>query len=329
MKKAFTSCLGGSIDRYLKLKEALGRRFAIERRVLEQLDDFLTERAADDLSQVEFDDWCGTQLHISSGVRRNRMRIVRNFCLYRQRTYPNSFVPNGDLFPARHQPIRPYVFSDADIMQLLRTCTLLAATPRFPLRPQAYRLAVVLLYTTGVRRGELIRLILNDYDSQTGTLYIRESKFHKSRYVPLSSDANREIRQHLADRRTLRLPMKADAPLLCNGNAQERPYSGAGLWHGMHALMTVAGVRKSDGQVPRVHDYRHGFAICALLRFYRAGVDLQAKLPLLATYMGHVSIASTEYYLSFLPELAAAASDRFCARYGTLIQELPDGDHHA
>jgi integrase/recombinase XerD len=329
MKKIFTSCLGDSIDRYLKLKEALGRRFAVERRVLEQLDDFLVQRADDDLSQVKFDDWCGTQLQISSGVRRNRMLIVRNFCLYRQRTSPNSFVPNADLFPARHQPIRPYVFSDSDILVLLRTCMMLPATPRFPLRPQAYRLAVVLLYATGIRRGELIRLTVNDYDPQTRTLHVRESKFHRSRYVPLSSDVNREIQQYLADRRTLRLPMKADDPLLCNGNAQERPYSGAGLRHGIHAVMKTAGVRKADGRVPRVHDYRHGFAICALLRFYRAGVDLQAKLPLLATYMGHISIASTEYYLSFVPELAAAASDRFCARYGTLIEELPEGDHHA
>lgn len=93
--------------------------------------------------------------------------------------------------------------------------------------------------------------------------------------------------------------------------------------------MKGTGVRKADGQVPRIHDYRHGFAISVLLQFYRAGVDLQAKLPLLATYMGHISIASTEYYLPFLPEVAAAAGDRFRERYGTLIQELPEGGHHA
>jgi integrase/recombinase XerD len=174
MKTIFTSCLGDSIHRYLKLKEALGRRFTVERRVLEQLDDFMSARADDDLSQVGFDDWCSTQLHISSGVRRNRMRIVRNFCLYRQRTFPNSFIPNADLFPAKHQPIRPYVFSDNDIMQLLRACATLKATPRFPLLPQSYRLAVVLLYTTGLRRRELIRLRLGDYDYRTQALYVRD-----------------------------------------------------------------------------------------------------------------------------------------------------------
>lgn len=328
MKKTFTSCLGDSIERYLQLKEALGRRFAIERRVLELLDDFMTEVDASDISQTEFDAWCRKQLPVSSTVRRNRMRIVRNFCLYRQRTRPNSFVPNADLFPAPHQPIRPYLFSEQDITQLLRTCATLSPSYRSPLRPQVYRLAVVLLYTTGLRRRELIRLTLNDYDVRARTLYVRESKFHRSRYLPLSFDANQEIQEYFTARRKLRLSMHVGAPLLCNGNARERPYSGEGLWRGIHALMKTAGVRTADGRVPRVHDYRHGFAISALLRFYRTGIDLQTKLPLLAAYMGHVSIASTEHYLSFVPELATAASDRFCARYGDLVQALPEGDHH-
>jgi integrase len=328
MKRTFTSCLGGSIAEYLALKEALGRRFATERRLLEKLDAFIATRGASDMSQTEFDAWCRTQLHLSSTVRRNHMRIVRNLCLYRRRTRPDSFVPNPDLFPAPHQPIRPYVFSERDIVLLLQTCATLSPTSRSPLRPQVYRLAVVLLYTTGLRRGELSRLTHNDYDARARTLHVRESKFHKSRYLALSIDADQEVQQYLTVKRKLRLTMHREAPLLCHGNAGERAYRGDGLWQGMHELMTSAGVRTSDGRVPRVHDYRHGLAISALLRFYRTGVDLQTKLPLLAAYMGHVSIVSTEYYLSFLPELAAAASDRFCSRYGDLVQALPEGDHH-
>jgi integrase/recombinase XerD len=329
MKKTFISCLGDSLDDYLELKKALGRRFAIERRVLEKLDDFITEVEADDLSQSEFDAWCRTELHLTPTVRRNHMRIVRNFCLYRQRTCPDSFVPNADLFPAPHQPIRPYVFSERDIMQLLQTCATLSPASGSPLRPEVYRLAVVLLYTTGLRRRELTRLTLSDYDARTRTLSVRESKFHKSRYLPLSVDANQEVQEYLTARKKLRLTMHGEAPLLYNGNARERAYSGEGLWRGMHDLMKTAGVRTADGRVPRVHDYRHGFAISALLRFYRTGTDLQTKLPLLAAYMGHVSIVSTEYYLSFIPELAAAASDRFRACYGDLINPLPEGGHHA
>jgi integrase/recombinase XerD len=328
MNRTFTSCLGGSIDEYLELKEALGRRFATERRVLEKLDDFIAALGASDMSQSEFDTWCRTQLHLSSTVRRNHMRIVRNFCLYRQRTRPDNFIPNADLFPAPHQPIRPYVFCERDIMQLLQTCATLSPTSRSPLRPQVYRLAVVLLYTTGLRRGELVRLTLNDYDARARTLHVRESKFHKSRYLPLSIDANLAVQEYLAARRKLRLTMHREAPLLCHGNAGQRPYLGEGVWRGMHELMKTAAVRTSDGRVPRVHDYRHGFAISALLRFYRTGTDLQTKLPLLTAYMGHVSIVSTAYYLSFVPELAAAASDRFCSLYGDLVQALPEGEHH-
>jgi integrase len=90
-------------------------------------------------------------------------------------------------------------------------------------------------------------------------------------------------------------------------------------------LCRSADVRKSDGWLPRVHDFRHSFAVQALLRWYRSGVDIQAKLPKLATYMGHVSIASTEYYLPFIPDLALGASNRFCDRYGALIQPLFEG----
>lgn len=328
MKSKFTSCLGGCVDEYLALMEALGRRYSTERWVLEKLDAFMAAQGASDLSQTEFDIWCRTQLHLSSTVRRNHMRIVRNLCLYRRRTRPDSFVPNPDLFPAPHQPIRPYVFSERDIVLLLKTCATLSKTSNSPLRAQVYRLAVVLLYTTGLRRGELSRFRHNDYDARARTLHVRESKFHKSRYLPLSIDANQEIQEYLTVKRRLRLTMHSEAALLCHGNAGERPYRGDGLWQGMHELMTNAGVRTRDGRVPRVHDYRHGFAISALLRLYRAGADLQTKLPLLAAYMGHVSIVSTEYYLSFVPELAAAASDRFCSRYGDLVQALPEGEHH-
>lgn len=328
MNKTFTSPLGVSISRYLSLMHALGRKFSIERRVLEDLDDFMLTRDEADLTATTFEDWCQRQLRVTPTVRRNRMRIVRNFCLYRRRTEPACFVPDAHLFPAEHEPVRPYIFSPLDITRVLQACAEVPPTPGLSLRRQAYRLAIVLLYTAGLRRQELVRLTIQDYDSQARTLLVRESKFHKSRYLALSDDANREIQAYLAARSELRLPMRTDAPLLYNGNPRGRPYSGAGLYQALHALMDISGIRTSDGRVPRIHDYRHAFAICALLRWYHAGVDLHAKLPMLATYMGHVSILSTEYYLSFVPELAAAASNRFCDRYGSLVRELPEVARH-
>lgn len=324
MKKNVVSCLSSSIRCYIEMKQALGRQFANERWVLQQLDEFMIGIGATDLTQVEFGRWCKTQIHLAATVRRGKMRIVRNFCLYRTHREPNCYVPDQHLFPTLSQAVQPHIYSEAEIVRLLEAAASLRASPPFPLRPQVYRLAIVLLYTTGLRRGELVRLTLNDYDHQERTLHIRKSKFHKTRYVPLSSDASRELEAYLAVRQELHLPMLADSALLWNGYAGGRAYSAAGLWRGIYKLLRTANVRKADGSLPRVHDFRHAFAIQSLLRWYRSGVDIQAKLPMLATYMGHVSIASTEYYLPFIPEIAAEASNRFCSRYGALVQPLSE-----
>jgi integrase/recombinase XerD len=325
MKTLLESCLSSSIRRYVELKHALGRRFAIETRVLERLDAFMARTSAVDLTQAEFENWCKTQAHLSPTVRRNAMRIVRNFCLYRRRIEPNCFVPDRCLFPAPHQAVQPHIFSELEIARLLHASAKMSTTPRYVLRPLVLRLAVVLLYTTGLRRGELLRLTLGDYDQHEHTLLVRDSKFHKSRYLPLSADANREIEAYLAARQKQHLPMLTDSPLLWSGRATERAFSASALGDGMRELCCSAEVRKADGRLPRVHDYRHSFALQVLLRWYRAGIDIQSKLPLLATYMGHVSIASTEYYLPLIPELAVEASNRFCARYGALVQPLVEG----
>jgi len=259
-------------------------------------------------------------LPLTSGVLRNRMRIVRNFCLYRQRTEPDCFVPDNHLFPTPHQPIKPYRFSEADIVGLLQTAATLKPSSRSPLRPVVFRLAVVLLYTTGMRRGELVRLTLGDYNPLRQTLSVRASKFHKSRDLPLSPDADRELNAYFDARRQRRLSMALAAPLLWNGYGPG--YTGSWLWQGTRQLFRLAGVRTPEGRLPRTHDMRHAFAVNALLRWYRAGIDVQTKLPLLATYMGHVSIASTEYYLPFDEDLAAVASARFAACCGDMVAPL-------
>jgi integrase len=184
-------------------------------------------------------------------------------------------------------------------------------------------LGIVLLYTAGLRRGELLRLRVADYDPKAQTLLVRQSKFHKSRLLPLSADAAEETERYLAARRAHCAATADEAPLFWNGSVEVRTYTGTGFSRVFRYLLLVAGIRKPDGQLPRVHDARHSFAVNVLLRWYRNGTDVQAALPLLATYMGHVSIASTQYYLRFLEPLAGAASERFAACYGDLITPAP------
>ena len=321
----FSSVLGPTITSYLALKKALGRHFAVETGVLTHLDRFLVTRNGDAnaLDPQSFAAWSLTLAHLQPTVRRARMRIVRNFCLYWRRSDPDCFIPDPNGFPAPHAPLRPHIFTEEQIVRLLRVAAKLRPQPHSPLCAEVFRLAIVLLYTAGLRRGELVRLVLSDYDPAERTLLVRASKFHKSRLVALSEDAVREMNIYLPARR--RLPHAVTAPLLANCCRGLRAYSGVSFGHSMSGLFRRADVRTAQGRFPRVHDIRHTYAVHALLRWYRAGVDVQAKLPVLATAMGHVSIASTAYYLPFLEAIAQAAGERFDNHCRPTLTALPHG----
>ena len=294
---AFRSVLAATIRSYLTLKRALGRQYSNEEHVLAHLDRFLAARRVDLVAET-FAAWCLTLQHLASVTRRGRMRVVRNLCLYRRRGESGCFVPDERLFPPVHQAIRPHIFTDSQIVQLLAVAGTLPRTSNSPLRPENMRLAIVLLSTSGLRRGELTRLTVGDYDPPQRTLTIRQSKFYKSRLVPVSADAALEVEHLIAVRNRRRFPAGADSPLLWHRHPGTGGYSGGGLGGAMRALFRRAGIRTATGHLPRTHDFRHGFAVNALLRWYRAGLDVQAKLPFLAAYMGHVSVVSTAYYCS-------------------------------
>jgi integrase/recombinase XerD len=307
------------VDRYLQWKRALGRGYFGVERVLLSLLQFIDDHAAVDLDQNLFDAWSKSFAELTANVRRNRQREVRNFCLYRRRTEPNCFVPDANRFPRPCPHCAPVIFGPDEVARMLAIAEQQYATPCSPLLPAVLRLAVTLLYTAGLRRGELLRLTLADADPTAGVLRIRESKFHKSRFVPLSLDACRELRAYLRRRLVPPLSAAPDSPLLCNCSRGLRAYTGTGLSRGLQLLFRSANVQSADGRRPRIHDFRHSFAVQALLRWYRQDADVQSNLPKLAMYMGHVSIVSTAYYLKWIPDIAIAASNRFEARFGHLI----------
>jgi integrase/recombinase XerD len=315
------SALSVVITKYLALKTALGRRYALERRVFETLMAFLQTRPGfpTELTPETFSAWAQTLQHLAPTVRRNHLRIVRNLCLYRRRLEPACFIPDLALFPAPHQPRAPYIFTAREIARLVRATATLPSTPQCPLRPDVFRLAIILLYTTGLRRGELLRLTLADYARDEHVLLIRETKFHKSRAVPLSPATAREVDRHLQARRHRQLSLAPMTPLVAHGVTTLRAYTGVGLGDGFRQLLATTGIRTPEGRWPRIHDLRHTFAVHALARWYQTRADVHAKLPLLATYMGHVSIVSTAYYLPFVEPLRALATARFAQHCGTLL----------
>ena len=304
--------------RYIRHQRALGKLFGHPSWVIGRLARFLAQGQRSDLDADRFEAWLRSHQHTSSSTRGRYALIIRKFCLYRRRTEPACFVPDPLYFPQRRAPIAPVILGPSEIGRMLDTIEAWRPHPQHPLYKATYRIAVILLYTTGMRRGELARLTLADADLKHRTLRIRESKFHKTRIVPLSSSASRELRAYLK----VRLPwdISVHAPLLGDhhGSAHFRAYAPGALGHGLHNLFRDADVHDPYGRYPRVHDLRHSFAVQALLRWYRAGVDVQAKLPQLSMYLGHVSIVSTAYYLHFIPEIAAAAHRRFARHFGHL-----------
>jgi len=318
VREKFESVVGPAIDRYISLKLALGRSFRNDRYVLGQLDRYLADQDSPDLTHGAFSDWCRDIEHMALATRRQRMQIVYRFCVFRRRTEPDAFLPDPDQFPSAQPRPRPYIFTHVEIARLLDTTSSFVGRPQSPLYAQVARLSSALLYTAGLRRGEVVRLTLGDYEKNDGLLLVRDTKFHKSRLLPLSQDAVREMERYLGVRDRPPFPREHESPLLFNGFGGSVGYSHGGLGGLMRRLFRAAGIRTPSGRPPRTHDLRFTFAVHSLLRWYRAGVDVTSRLPILSQYMGHVSIVSTQYYLGFLDAVVEEANDRFeqhCARF--------------
>jgi len=320
-EKAHSTPLEQWISAWLQHQRALGRSYDHTEWILKQLRNFLVTTNNADLDQASFDLWCQSLSNLSATTRRGRQLIVCKFCRYRQRTEPDCFVPDPLHF-ARMLPYRrPVILEPEQVAQLLVAAGRLVATSNSPLLPEVMRMAVILLYTAGLRRGELVRLTLGDVDAKTGLLRVRSSKFHKSRLVPLSLDASDAVRVYLRQRLATPFDSAACAPLLCCGACGHHGYSGTGLGQAINRLFVAADVKDSEGRRPRVHDIRHSFAVQALIRWYRDGADVQSNLPRLAMFMGHVSIVSTAHYLHFVPTIRELASERFEASFGAVVSE--------
>jgi integrase len=266
MREAAPTPLGQWIAAWLTHQRSLGRGYDGEQWVLAHLRRFVASTNAADLDQAGFDRWCASFANLSTTTRRGRQLAVRKFCLFRQRTEPDCFVPDPLYFVRLCPYRRPVIIEPSQVEQMLTVADSLVPTANSPLLPGVMHLAVVILYTAGLRRGELARLVLEDIEPQTGVLRIRTSKFHKSRLVPLSPTANDALRAYLRQRLSAPFDTDPSAALLCWGRHGRRGYTGAGLGQAINRLLVAADVLDAEGRRPRVHDMRHSFAVQALMR---------------------------------------------------------------
>ena len=242
---------------WLTHQRALGRAYIEAEWILGHLHRFIVAKGADDLDAVGFDQWCDSFRHLSATTRRGRQLAVLKLCRFRRRTEPGCFVPDPLYFVRLRPYRRPVIVEPQQVARMLHVADQLSPTSNSPLLPAVMRIAVILLYTAGLRRGELTRLTLADTEPQSALLRIRASKFHKSRLVPLSPDVGAALRAYLHHRLAAPLGTHPSTPLLCCGQHGNHAYSGGGLGEALRRLFIAADVNDQDGRRPRTHDLRH------------------------------------------------------------------------
>lgn len=233
-----------------------------------------------------------------------RLTVVRGFAAHLHALDPAHELIPTELLPDPGGRATPYLYTDAEVAALMAA----AASLRTPFRAATYATLIGLLAVAGLRIGEAIRLDRGDLDSREGTLTIRMSKFGKSRLVPLHPTTVTALRSYLA-RPDRPRPGTPTAALFGSGAGTRLRYCNVN-WTFLE-LVRTAGLRpRSAACRPRLHDLRHTFAVRTILDAYRADLDVGAQLPILSTYLGHVSPAATYWYLSAAPELLEAAGLR-------------------
>jgi integrase/recombinase XerD len=291
---------------YLQLRHSLGHEMAEARWLLPGFVSYLDCHGA---STVTIEAALAWAQQANTGGRvttvgPRRMTAARGFARYLAGIDAATEVPPLGLMPHRQRWRRPFIYSAADIDAVM---TLARSSIQSPLRAATYDTLIGLLAASGLRIGEAIKLDRGDVDWTEAVLLIRESKFGKSRLVPLHASSMAAL-QHYAQLRDQLQPRSREPSFFVSCTGTRLLY--AVVWQTFRQLIDTAGVGAGAPFPPRLHDLRHSFAVATLLGWYRTGEDVQAKIPSLSTYLGHREPSSTYWYLSAAPELLALAAAR-------------------
>jgi integrase/recombinase XerD len=290
---------------YLRLRLSLGHELAEARWVLPGLVTYLNARGSSTVTTEAALAWAQqSPMGQGSSVGPRRMTAARGFARYLAGIHPGTEIPPLGLMPHRQRWRPPFIYSPDDVDAVISQARRSIVSP---LRAATYDTLIGLLAVSGLRIGEAIKLDRGDVDWAEGVLLIRESKFGKSRLVPLHGSAIEALAAYAALRDELQ--PRPNQPSFFVSLTRNR-LSYAVVSQTFRRLVDGADVGIGSPSPPRLHDLRHTFAVRTLLGWYRNGQDVQAKLPALSTYLGHREPASTYWYLSATPELLALAAAR-------------------
>lgn len=299
-----TGSLRGQLADYLALRRALGYRLERPQKLLNQFLDHLEQHGQEVITVASALDWAQLPAGAASNWWAYRLCVVRGFATYLHAIDPVHEVPATGLLPQRPLRATPYLYSDAEIAELIAA----TATLHTPLRRATFATLIGLLATTGMRIGEAISLDRGDVDLAGGRLTIRFGKFGKTRELALHASTIEALRTYRRLRDRSATP--AGTPAFFVSTAGTRLLY-CNVHNTFHRLVEDVGLRpRSASCRPRIHDLRHTFAVKTMLDAYAAGEDGQTRLTLLSTWLGHVHPRHTYWYLSAAPELMASAGQR-------------------
>jgi integrase len=303
-----------AVDEYLTMRRSLGFKLGNMGYNLRHFASFMEHQRATVITTELALRWAEEPQHVQPALWAARLSYVRSFARYWSATDPRTEIPPLGLLPFRTRRAIPYIYSKSDICELLKAATMLR--PERGLRPRTYYTVFGLLAVTGMRLGEVVHLTCADVDLSHGLLTIRLTKFGKSRLIPLHASTVKQLSRyaHLRDQ----LHPRPSTPRFFLSN-QGRPITDCMVRWTFVKLSRQIGLRKAGASFgPRIHDLRHRFAVTTLLHWYRTGVDVEQRLPVLSTYLGHVHVTDTYWYLSAVPELLALTKDRLEKRWEVL-----------
>ena len=303
--------LDGALTDYLAVRRSLGFKLTRDGLLLRQFVAFCEQTGANRITSEVALAWVTSPAKASPSWLNMRLSMVRGFACWLQASHPSTEVPpRGWLPPVRRTT--PYLYSEADIVALMAA----AQRARWPLSAATYETLVGLLAVTGLRIGEAIRLDRADVSLVDGLLTIRESKFGKTRQVPIHPSTVENLRSYLRRRSTLS-PAPSEPALFVHPAGNRINYEAV---QGMfRSLVQRNGLTpRSERRRPTIHGLRHTFAVNTLVGWYRDGVDIQARLPVLSTWLGHADPKWTYWYLSATPELLTLAAQRLEDSLGRL-----------
>jgi integrase/recombinase XerD len=296
------SALRRALAAYLRTRRARGFKSKRESELLPQFVAYLDEHGCSLVTTAAAIAWATQPRDAAPAWWTQRLVVVRGFAKYLQTIEPRTEVPSLDHLPHHRARSAPYVYSAADITALLSA----ADTLRSPLKMATYRTLLGVLAVTGMRVGEAVALGERDVDRRRATLVIRKAKFDKSREVPLHASTVAALDRYRHDRDRL-APRRSSSSFFISTVGSRLIYQN--VHETFLQLIYAAGFGERRPR-PTIHDLRHTFAIQTVLGWYRDGADVEARLPLLSTYLGHVGPSSTYWYLTAVPELLEAATIR-------------------